>query len=231
MPSENFIVAGTNHYLQNLLPLLQEDSSFSEKKSFIAEHYFDGDRIYKFYAYDLPTVQLIDEPDNEYDPKAIRVEFGGAPVGYIKKGSTGRVRNLLKDPTAVVSAEFKGGPYKDVFVDEDNKVSVERGENAYTIKLTITTGGADGPATDDSGNDPHTETILKDNPPVDAAGTQPTAAKPKKKFNPIWLWIFAAIYIIMGFSLSGVVYKVITFGFAAVLIWLAIKLKKNQKDE
>lgn len=135
---KHFEVAGTQHYLKELLEIVSENPDFDERKSFYAENYFDGDRIYKYEETTFENVELIDEPENEYDPKAIRVEIDGVKVGYVKKGSTSEIRNLLKNPNIKVTADFHGGPYKDISFDEDDRVEVDRGEYGYYIKLTFT---------------------------------------------------------------------------------------------
>ena len=43
------------------------------------------------------TVSLVPEPDNEYDPNAIRVLLNGVHVGYVPKDKTAEVKSILPD--------------------------------------------------------------------------------------------------------------------------------------
>ena len=45
---------------------------------------------------DRYTVTLVDEPENKFNSKAIKVLFDNVHVGYIKDGFISRIKNLLK---------------------------------------------------------------------------------------------------------------------------------------
>lgn len=88
-------------------------------KTELIESGMEGQYIYRYDFLSQP-VELIDDPDNSYDPKAIKVVVAGQHIGYIKRGSTGRVRNLRKSGRIIkIYAEIGGGSYKYLRYNED----------------------------------------------------------------------------------------------------------------
>ena len=136
-----FNVAGTSFRRNAIKDMLSEDCDYGENKSYLKENYIDGDRIWKYLPEYRDDVALVDEPENEYDPNAIRVEVGGVHIGYVKKGSTSRVRNLLKKDDVRVKIDIAGGPYKELYEDEDGKIQIISGEIEFYAKLEITAPG------------------------------------------------------------------------------------------
>lgn len=136
-----FKVAGISFRTDAIEDMLKEDGDYYESKSYLRENYDDGDRIWQYLSEYRDDVALVDEPENEYDPNAIRVEVGGVHIGYVKKGSTSRVRNLLKKDDVRVKIDIGGGPYKELYEDEDGKIQIERGEIEFYAKLEITAPG------------------------------------------------------------------------------------------
>lgn len=93
----------------------------------------EGERVYQ-YEFDCSRVNLVPEPENKYDSNAIRVEVEGVHIGYIKKGSTSRIRKLMeKDMISWINIEIGGGKYK--VLDEDG--NIERDSSDYYAKLSI----------------------------------------------------------------------------------------------
>ena len=135
---ETFHVAGITHKQKEIFQMAYENEDYSMSKKEIIDSGKEDERIYK-YEFDPVHVELIPEPDNPYDPKAIKVIIDGVHVGYIKKGSTSRVRNLLK-AGGKVSAEIKGGPYKVVlyqYEDGEDRYDMETGETSYFVSVQI----------------------------------------------------------------------------------------------
>jgi hypothetical protein len=65
---------------------------------------------YDFYA---TRAELVPEPDNPYDPKAIKVLVDGLHVGYIKSGSCSHLLRLIREDGIVrIDAKVGGGRYK-----------------------------------------------------------------------------------------------------------------------
>lgn len=143
-----FKVAGISFCTDAIEDMLKEDGDYYESKSYLRENYDDGDRIWQYLSEYRDDVALVDEPENEYDPNAIRVEVGGVHIGYVKKGSTSRVRNLLKKDDVRVKIDIGGGPYKELYEDEDGKIQIERGEIEFYAKLEITAPGEPKPVVD-----------------------------------------------------------------------------------
>lgn len=136
---ETFKVAGTSHYLGEILDLAVPNDDYKMKKSELLEYYEEGDEIPQFTFPRNMLVNLVDEPENEYDPNAIRVELDGKKVGYIKKGSTGRIRNIRNEPDVKIKAEIVGGSFKKIYEDDDGKGRVESLKLDYGVRLTFYT--------------------------------------------------------------------------------------------
>lgn len=135
---ETFHVAGITHRQQEIFQMADENEDYSMSKKDIIDSGKENERIYK-YEFNPVHVELIPEPDNPHDSKAIKVVIDGVHVGYIKKGSTSRVRNLLK-AGGKVSAEIKGGPYKVLLYqceDGKDRYDMETGETNYFVSVQI----------------------------------------------------------------------------------------------
>lgn len=133
-----FRVAGVSSRQDDILELADENSDFSMTRREIIDAGMENERIYQ-YEFDPHRVELIPEPSNPYDPNAIKVVIDGVHVGYIKKGSTTRVRNLLK-AGGKVTAEIKGGPYKILlYRNEDGKdnYEMEHDESPFSVAVHI----------------------------------------------------------------------------------------------
>lgn len=116
---ERHKVAGTSYHLDAIMELAQENPDYDLTKREIIDDDLTNERIYQYTFTDGP-VELVDDPDNEHDPNAIKVLIAGQHIGYIKRGSTGRVHNLQRAGRVLgVTAEIYGGKYKVVTCDED----------------------------------------------------------------------------------------------------------------
>lgn len=132
-------VTGMSHHMDELMDLAAENADYSLPKKELVDIYSDGERIYK-YAFSAGTVELVPEPDNPYDSNAIKVLVDGHHIGYIKKGSTAKVRKQMESGDIVsVSAQIGGGPYKQIAEDDDGEYSVERDESPYYVHIKIVT--------------------------------------------------------------------------------------------
>ena len=143
MKMMKFKVAGVSYYKDNILELADENDDYlllSNRE--LIESYDIGDKIYQ-YEFNPKHVELIPDPENEYDKNAVRVEIDGLQVGHIKKGSCSQVKNLLASPDFLrVEVDSMGlGGYKRICeeYEEDEydwysekgpkrKVYVEKGE-------------------------------------------------------------------------------------------------------
>lgn len=128
---ERHKVAGISYRTQALMTLGIKNSDYDLTKKQLVEEWLIGERVYRtdFYA---SRCELIPEPENPEDPKAIKVVVDGAHIGYIKKGSCAHIHKLLReDRIASVSCEIGGGAYKIVLTDYD-----EDGDETYTMETS-----------------------------------------------------------------------------------------------
>lgn len=117
---ERHKVAGTSYHLDAIMALAQENPDYDLTKREIIDDGLTDERIYQYTFADGP-VELADDPDNEHDPNAIKVLVAGQRIGYIKRGSTGRVHNLQRAGRVLgITAEIYGGKYKVVICDDDD---------------------------------------------------------------------------------------------------------------
>ena len=94
-----------------------------------------GERVYE-YSYKLGRITFEDEPANEFDPNAVKILSDGIHIGYIKKGSTSRLRNIMKKNVLAIEATAGGGNYKEVYEDGDS-YSLEKGDSKYWLRIVI----------------------------------------------------------------------------------------------
>lgn len=139
-----FHVTGTAHYQDAFAGMLAENEDYGLPAAELKEMLEPGEKVWQ-YEVDFSTVALVPEPENEYDPNAVRVELDGIKVGYIKKGSCTQVKNLLKSDKYVrTTAETFGGKYKSLYVweddDGDSHERIEKGDSGtYGVTVTIET--------------------------------------------------------------------------------------------
>lgn len=136
--SANFHVAGVGFHEKEIEELGRENTDYDLSRSEIQDAGMENERIYRLEFDEMP-VELIPEPENPEDPKAIKVVVGGTHVGYIKKGSTSRVRNLLA-AGGKVTAEIQGGEYKILYVDDEDgegTVSMQKDVAPYSVIVSI----------------------------------------------------------------------------------------------
>ena len=139
-----FHVTGTAHYQDAFSGMLAENEDYGLPAAELKEMLEPGEKVWQ-YEVDFSTVALVPEPENEYDPNAVRVELDGIKVGYIKKGSCSQVKNLLKSDKYVrTTAETFGGKYKSLYVweddDGDSHERIEKGDTGvYGVTVTIET--------------------------------------------------------------------------------------------
>ncbi len=145
---ERHKVAGVSYHTEELLSLGLENYDFDLAKKQLIEAGMTDERVYKTEFYPSKC-ELIPEPENPEDPKAIKVVVDGVHIGYIKKGSCAHIHKLLReDRIESVSCDISGGPYKIVlteceddeedfdeedFDEEDFDEEDEDAEESYTL--------------------------------------------------------------------------------------------------
>jgi hypothetical protein len=197
--SEKFKVAGVTHYLQNIESLADENDDYYLSNRELMEAYSDGDRIYQ-YEFSPYLVELIPEPENEFDSNAVRVDIDGLTVGYIKKGSCTHVKNLLAAPDFhSVTVDSMGlGKYKEIYEDEDGELHVEKGElSGCWVHIRVTNGKFAnlspelGAKTDSSSNVSYPHGYLPANSHIDQRNTE-------KPDPPVKLSAGATLLVLVG---------------------------------
>lgn len=132
---ETHKVAGISHYLDAVEALGVYNDDYDLSKRELIEEGRTAERIYRT-DYFVSRVELVPEPDNPYDPNAVKVICDGQHIGYIKAGSCSHILRLLReDLIKAIEAEVAAGPYKilledyDAQNDTDNVDDVEEVQN------------------------------------------------------------------------------------------------------
>ena len=223
MKAEKFKVAGVTYYEDNILSIGEENEDYYLSNRELKELYSHGEKVrkYEFFPY---KVELIPEPDNEYDSNAVRVEVDGEMVGHIKRGSCSRVKNLLASPDFCgVRVESMGiGPYKFIFEDDGGKMSVEKDESLPWVHIEILT---------ESEEERH-ETERKKREEAAALIKEKNAKKRKeqkaKERRGTTYFIIGIVTFVLSILLI-IVYPLVGIAFAIYSIWLTWYGKRLKK--
>lgn len=135
-------VSGITHYMDNIMALAVENSDYSLPKKKLIETLTGEKKIWK-YEFPAAQVKLIPEPDNAYDPNAIKVIADGKHVGYIKAGSCSHMLKCIREQRIVsIGCKIGGGPYKilreDYDIDKDKQIfTLEKGDAYYYVHLSV----------------------------------------------------------------------------------------------
>lgn len=138
-----FPVAGVSFREKAILALAEESEDYKWTKKEIIDECFTDHKIWRYHWRARP-VELIPEPDNPYDPNAVKVVVDGAHIGYIKRESCKQILQLLaEDHIRHISCTIGGGPYKAVWEEYDDDAdkttyTLERDEFPIWAKVKIT---------------------------------------------------------------------------------------------
>ena len=119
-----------------------DNPDYDLKKNELINEGLIGQRIYKENYCGDSNVELVDEPDNPEDPKAIAIFLDGVKIGYAAKGKTAHIRKLRKeDNIRNMDIEVWGGKYKFISEYEDDdfktKYDFEKDEAPYGAQITL----------------------------------------------------------------------------------------------
>lgn len=135
--TETHRLAGTSFHETEIQDLMEENFDYNLTAADLIDMGMEDERVYK-YEETYCTAALEPEPDNQYDPNAIRVLAEGVHIGYIKKGSAAHVRKLLEeDRIRSMSLTISGGPYKTAYLNEDDRPRIEKDNQNFSAKLDI----------------------------------------------------------------------------------------------
>ena len=118
-------VHGTSYHEEEINSLIKWSEDLSAKE--IKDEYDDYELIQFDHFKEFP-VQLVSEPDNQYDPNAVKVMIDGVHVGYIGKTYCAACkRRLDAGQITKISVEIIGGNCAKIYPDEStNRRRVER---------------------------------------------------------------------------------------------------------
>lgn len=125
-----YLVAGVSFREQDILEMADESDEYAWSKKEIIDECYTNDKLWRYY-WDPKQVELVPEPDNQYDPNAVKVMVDGVHIGYIKKGSCKHVLRLLaENRIRRITCTIGGGPYKVVWEEYDD----EKNRDVYTLE-------------------------------------------------------------------------------------------------
>ena len=131
---ETHKVTGMSNYMDNIMSLAEYNDAYDLTKKELIDEGYIYERVYQ-YNFNTKEVELVPEPDNPVDPNAIKVVIDGAHVGYIKKGSCGRIRNLLNSNTIKnIDITMTGGKYK-IILSEDDRYIMDTDDIPFFVHL------------------------------------------------------------------------------------------------
>ncbi len=134
---ETHRIAGTSFHEKEIPDLLLENDDYDMTASELIDAGYEDERVYKYSETDCKA-SLEPEPDNQYDPNAVKVYADGVHIGYIKKGSAAHVKKLLEeDRIRSMSLTISGGPYKTAYLNEDDRPRIEKDNQNFSAKLDI----------------------------------------------------------------------------------------------
>lgn len=139
---KTYRVAGARHYATAIESLAQTNPQYSMSKKELLSAGLAEKEIYKF-LFAPKQVEVVPEPDNTYDPNAIKVMIDGAHVGYIKAGSCAHLLKVIKgNRIEQIRCKIGGGPYKCYTdtsgIDEKPCFELDEGSSPYWATLYIT---------------------------------------------------------------------------------------------
>lgn len=143
---KTYHATGMDHRLESLLSLRVENTDYSKSKKGLIEDGLIEKRVWEYEFYPSKA-ELIPEPDNPYDPKAIKVIVDGKHVAYIKKGSCAHLLKAIREGRIEdIKCEIGGGNYKYIYEKEDDEGDgngepsyvLEKGSKNYFVWLYIT---------------------------------------------------------------------------------------------
>lgn len=135
-------VTGTKYRnISEIESLGKKNPYYSLTRAQLIKKFPEGEKIDEFIYPKYPAAFEF-EPTNEYDPNAIKVLIKNVHVGYVKKGSCSRIRNLItNDKIISITAKISSKNTKYLYCFEDGisreyKLETAKGDSPF-IKLTV----------------------------------------------------------------------------------------------
>lgn len=136
-------VAGTSYRQEALRAMGEKNPDYALNKRELVKRWPEGVTVYE-YSFHPQKAELIPEPDNPHDPKAIKVLVDGAHVGYIKAGSCAHIHKLLREKRILnIAPKIIGGKYKalysfDAGAKRSEDYELDKGDAPFGVRLDIT---------------------------------------------------------------------------------------------
>lgn len=137
---ETHRVAGVSFRQDAIKALGVKNPDFAKSEKALKNAGMMDECVYE-YEFAPQRVELIPEPDNPHDPKAIKVVVDGTHIGYIKAGSCAHIHKLLEaDRILRISCFIGGGKSKMLYWDDiGEQEDLFEDETPFHARLTITT--------------------------------------------------------------------------------------------
>ncbi len=135
-------VVGTDYRQKELQAMGKVNPDYALDKRGLLKRWPQGVTAYE-YTFNPKKAELVPEPENPHDPKAIKVLVDGVHVGYIKSGSCAHIHKLIRENRIqTIVPKIIGGKYKAVFSLDANPRKVEdfdfeKGTTPICVRLEI----------------------------------------------------------------------------------------------
>lgn len=131
---ESIKVAGVSYRQEEIKSLGELNKDYKLTKAQIKKDYPD-EFIYE-WVFPVYPARFEFEPDNPEDPNAIAIYIENVKIGYVKKGSTAHIRNLINSGVIdKVSCKLYGGAFKHY---DSATEEFENEKSDIAAKVTIT---------------------------------------------------------------------------------------------
>jgi hypothetical protein len=133
-------VAGTSLRQKEIQAMGRKNPDYGLDKRGLLKRWPQGVTVYE-YTFSPKKAELVPEPENPHDPKAIKVLVDGVHVGYIKAGSCAHIHKLLSENRIQsIKPSIIGGKYKNLYAlgyDGDKVVDYEFEKDETTIGVRL----------------------------------------------------------------------------------------------
>lgn len=139
-------VAGTSYRQEALQAMGEKNPDYKLTKRELIKRWPDGVTVYEYKFYPQKA-ELVPEPENPEDPKAIKVLVDGVHVGYIKASYCPHIHKLIRENRIVkIEPKIFGGGQKTVncwdeygrMMKEMTAYDMEKFSNPFDVCLYIT---------------------------------------------------------------------------------------------
>ena len=136
-------VAGTSYHQKELQAMGRINPDYKLDKRGLLKRWPGGVTVYE-YTFSPKKAELVPEPENPEDPKAIKVLVDGVHVGYIKAGSCAHLHKLIRENRVQqIVPRIIGGKYKalysyDAAAKRSEDFELDKGTTPFGVRLEIT---------------------------------------------------------------------------------------------